>query len=222
MIGFNMQGEKMMSNNLYFIDKEDGPTSYYIAGEMKADLSKDRYKTTHILLIPESERELEIYKLLEKNCDLFFCRDSEAINLSFKCREELVVFATNSRGGLYVNIGGFGNIDEDNYPVGYISSKGEATKISNNLREFIKLITFYPFWIDLLNCNGDEIEKAVENLEKELVREIPSYFKYQRKIADFFHIKKDEKAIDTLFSNIKEQPYFTVYLMATNCNTPIL
>lgn len=204
-----------MNDNSNSFGETNGPTSYYnTSSNARTNSIENSYASIQVIPVPQSEQGLEIYSLLEKNCDLFFCKNKKVKEFLFSCKTHFFIFATNYKGGLYGTIGGIGDIQDDNYPIGYVSNDGRCGKIANNLREFLQLIVFYPFWLDLLNCPEKERQQTAELLEKQRLESIPNYLENQQKIANTFHIQKRKDTIEILFSNLKQEHCFVVY--ATN------
>lgn len=199
-------------NNKYILNMENnGPTSYYTSANDKTIFSKNSNTGVQVISVPNNEQELEIYKLLEKNCNLFFCKNELLDNFIINCKVQFTIFAINDKGEPYGTIGGIGDIEDDYYPIGYVSNKGQCGRIANNLKEFLQLIVFYPFWLELLNCPEKERQHTVETLENEKIKLIPDYLINQQKIAEILNIQKNKNSIETLFLNLKQKPYFVVH-----------
>ena len=103
-----------------------------------------------IIPVPINERTNKIYKLLEEHCDVISCTTQVLDDFPFYPVPRFSIFAVDSKDNCFGTISGFGNIVDDDYPVGYVSRKGMHGKIANSLKEFLELVTFYPYWRDII------------------------------------------------------------------------
>lgn len=180
------------------ISIEGKEVEYVISGKMIID-------------IPESERDYKIYKLLEVNCDVIFCTTCKMDDFPFYPVPTLTIFAYDSKGNRFGTIGGMGDIVSDDYPVGYINQEGKYGKISSSLKEFLELVTFYPYWNDIIKYEQVGVAYDIDNLEKEQREDVPQYFANQREIAETLKLSKNLQSIEFLISNIRSSPGFVIY-----------
>ncbi len=169
-----------------------------------------RYKK-EVVPVPKRERHHVIYKLLEDNCDVIFCTDQKNDDFMFECREQFVIFAVDGGGNCFGTIGGMGDINDDNYPVGYVCHEGLSGRIANNFREFMELVNFYPFWYDILKFEKMGINYSISELENERIEFNSKYLEQQEEIAKILNLNKNNDSIKLLISNLKDKPKFTVY-----------
>ncbi|MBZ9688518.1 hypothetical protein G9F72_019500 [Clostridium estertheticum] len=211
-----------MANRFDKVDKmADGPTAYFISGRKGQNKEVKQENLLPITLTekPHSKQEKLVYSLLEQYCDFIMCENEE--DYLFYSKEQFNIFAKDKGGGVYGFIGGIGDIEDENVPIAYVSSEGQSGKLSNNLKELLSLIIFYPFWMDLLKLlkhyNGD-IQKIIELCIKERVEDMPNFYKIQQIIADSLGIKRQDCSIESLFNCLSEEPRFIVY--STDDNNP--
>ena len=82
---------------------------------------------------------------------------------------------------------------------------------ANNIKEFLQLIIYYPFWLRLLHCSDDQMQIQAKVLEKEKTSIVPDYYNMQKQIADILCIKKNGRSIEVLLSTLQQEPLFVVY-----------
>ena len=163
-----------------------------------------------IVPIPENERNLNIYKLLEKNYDLIFCTTQKLDNFQFYPVPSFWIFAVDSKGNCFGTIGGIGRIIDDEHPVGYVNQDGRYGKISNSLKGFLELVTFYPYWRDIIKYEQMEVLYDLKDMEIELEKNL-HYFEGQPEIAEILKLTKNPKSIELLVSSIINTSEFEVY-----------
>ena len=164
----------------------------------------------NIISIPEDERNLNIYKLFENNCDLLFCTTQKLDNFKFYPVPSFWIFAVDSKGNCFGTIGGTGSITDDEYPVGYVSTEGTYGKISNSLKEFLELVTFYPFWRDIIKFEQMEILYDLKRMEKKIEKNA-HYLERQQEIAGILKLTRNPESIEILKTNISYTSEFEVY-----------
>jgi len=120
------------------------------------------------------------------------------------------IFAVDSKGNCFGTIGGIGSIIDDEHPVGYVNQEGIYGKISNSLKEFLELVTFYPYWRDIIKYEQMEVLYDLKDMEKKIEKNL-HYFESQREIAEILKLTKNLKSIEQLISNIRNTPEFEVY-----------
>ena len=187
------------------IEGQNGVPGYYIESELEVALSGK-----NIVPVPENERNLNIYKLMEKNCDVIFCTTQKLDDFQFYPVPSFWIFAVDSKGNCFGTIGGMGSIADDEHPVGYVNQDGMYGKISNNLKDFLELITFYPYWRDIIKYEQMEVFYDIKDMEKRIEKS-SHYFESQREIAEILKLTKNPKSIELLISNISNTSEFEVY-----------
>lgn len=187
----NVKGYEIISIDGYEIE-------YVISGKM-------------IIAIPKNERDYKIYKLLEENCDVIFCTTWKMDEFPFYPVPTLTIFAYDSKGNRFGTIGGIGDIESDDYPVGYIDQEGMYGKISSSLKEFLELITFYPYWREIVKYERIGVAYDMDDMELKQIKDTSQYFACQTEIAETFKISKNLQSIESLLSNIRSIPGFVVY-----------
>lgn len=131
------------------IEKTNNLSAYYIRSEGGKEI-KTIASGKMIIPITENEHKNKIYKLLEDNCDLIFFTTDKLSNFQFYPVPMLAIFAANSNGTSFGKMGGIGGLGSDDYPVGCITKEGKHRKIVSSFKEFLELITFYPYWRDIV------------------------------------------------------------------------
>lgn len=183
----------------YFYASEDGEKSEIVLAGKR------------VIPVPENERACKIYKLLEKNCDVIFCTTQILDDFLFYPVPEFTIFAVDGKGNCFGTIGGIGDIVDDNYPVGYVNRKGMCAKITDSFKEFLELVTYYPYWQEVIRCEqmGESYDlKAMEIGERENDLQ---YLARQSEIEEILKISKNPKSIELLISNIQGNKEFMVY-----------
>lgn len=204
-----------MTNRIKMHKLPGGTTSYFIVGDdkLKEEMQK-RYSVNTVPTLPQSKQERLIYSLLEQNCDFIMCQSIE--EYLFYSKEQFNIFAKDKSGGMYGFIGGIGDMKDDDFPIAYVSSKGQSGKIATNFKSLLSLIIFYPFWMELLKPDNNDIKSSVESFEKDKSENIPDYNNIQRTIADNLSIKREDYSIESLFKCLSEEPLFRVYSKLDN------
>lgn len=192
------------------VEKENRATGYFLKSEddKKIELV---LAGKRIITVPKKEQTLKIYKLLEENCDLIFCTTQTLDDFPFYPVPTFSIFAFDNEGNCFGTIGGIGDIVDDDYPVGYVNRNGMYAKISNSLKEFLELVTFYPYWRDIIKYEQMEIPYDINVMERKQTENSSEYFACQTEIAEILNISKNPKSIELLLSNIKNPPGFMVY-----------
>ena len=164
-----------------------------------------------IIPVPINERAHKIYKLLEKHCDVIFCTTQVLDDFPFYPVPRFSIFAVDTEDNCFGTISGFGNIVDDDYPVGYVSCKGMNGKIANSLKEFLELVTFYPYWWDIIRCEQMGVSYDIGAMEIGKKENNSQYFARQREIQETLKLSNNSKSIELLISNIKGTHEFMVY-----------
>jgi len=164
-----------------------------------------------VAVIPNNEKEDMIYELLEVNCDLKFCRNQTSKDFKFITLEHYVVFATDSNGNCFGTIGGFGNIEDMEHSVGYITVDGQCGKIASHIKEFLELVNDYPYWREIIEYERRKMSYSIDELEKKYNMNTELYKQSQKEIARRINLNKNEKSIELLLSNLKNEEQFVVF-----------
>ena len=167
-------------------------------------------ENNEVWVIPNSEKEDTIYELLRENCDLKFCRNEISQDFKFITLEHFVIFATDSNGNCFGTIGGFGNIDDTEYPVGYVTVDGKCGKIASHIKEFLELVNYFPYWREIIEYERAKINYSIHELEKKYNMNTELYIKNQKEIEQRININKNEKSIELLLSNLRDEDQFIV------------
>lgn len=164
-----------------------------------------------IVPVPENERHLKIYKLLEENCDVIFCTTQTLKDFNFYPIPSFAIFAVDSQGNCFGTIGGSGDIVDDDYSVGYVNHEGMCCKIADSLKDFLGLVTFYPFWRDIIRCEQMGVPYEIKTMEHEHLTNNPQCLAHQCEIATILNLTKNPKSIELLLLNIKCESELVVY-----------
>lgn len=165
----------------------------------------------NILPIPENERNLKIYKLLEENCGVIFCTTQKLEDFKFYPVPAFWIFALDHDGNCFGTIGGMGGIVDSNYPVGYVNINGTYGKLANNLKQFLELVTFYPYWRDIIKCEELGISYDINTISMKRTENDLQYLEYQSEIAETLRLSKNPRSIELLKLNINSESEFIVY-----------
>lgn len=188
------------------VEGKKGIPGYHIKSELEV-VSAGK----NIMLIPENERNLKIYKLLEENCDMIFCTIQKLEDFNFYPVPSFSIFAIDHEGNCFGTIGGRVNIEDNNCPVGYVNVDGTYGKVANSMKEFLELITFYPYWRDIIEYEKAENSYDINDISMRKLKDDLQYLKYQSEIAETLKLSKNPRSIELLISNIKGESKFIVY-----------
>ncbi|SDL05523.1 hypothetical protein [Natronincola ferrireducens] len=188
------------------IEGKNQPAVYYFKPEVKVV-----FAGKNIVPLPENEKNLKIYKLLEDNCDLIFCTTQNLDDFQFYPVPCFWIFAVDSEGNCFGTIGDMGGMQDENCPVGYVNHEGMYGKIADNLKEFLELITFYPYWRDIIRYEQVDASYDINAIGLKKVENECQYLKNQGEIAEILKLSKNPSSIDLLISNIKSISDFVVY-----------
>ncbi|WP_222927569.1 hypothetical protein [Biomaibacter acetigenes] len=179
------------------VEKEDKTIGYFFRSEdgkkIEAVLAGKQ-----IAPVPKRERSLKIYKLLKENCDLIFCTTQTLNDFPFYPVPIFSIFAFDNQGNCFGTIGGIGDMAGDDYSVGYVNSDGMYGKVLNSLKEFLELVTFYPYWRDIIKYEQMGIPYDINAMERKQTENSSEYFACQREIAEILNISKNPKSIELL------------------------
>ena len=181
------------------------PTMIYL-GENEGDYHIF-IQENEVMPIPKNERHQKIYKLLKEHCNLSFCIEEKSEDFEFVCLEQFYIFAVDDLGNCYGSIGRIGDINEEDVPIGMVTSNGRCAKVASCLREFLSLVTYYPYWLEIIELERKFQDYSIAELESNY--ESQMVLKQQSGIAEILNLSKDDYAIDTLKIHLKEE--FIVY-----------
>lgn len=180
------------------ISKDDKKTEVVLAGK-------------NIVIVPQNERDHKIYNLLEENCDVIFCTTQTLEDFSFYPVPQFSIFAVDNQGNCFGTIGGIGDIVDDDYPVGYVNNEGTYAQISDSIKEFLKLVIFYPYWRSIIKYEQMNVPYDINAMEVKETENNSQNFTRQSEIAEMLKLSKNHKSIELLISNIKSISKFMVY-----------
>ncbi|CAK7027689.1 hypothetical protein [Tissierella sp.] len=192
------------------IEKENKAISYFIKPEEGKKIEVVLAGKI-VVPVPENEREHKIYKLLEENCDVIFYTTQALDDFQFYPVPKFSIFAVDSKGNCFGTIGGISNIVDDDYPVGYVNHKGNYGKIADSLKDFLELITFYPYWRDIIKYEQMEMPYDINTMEVKEMEKNFQYFARQSEIAEILKLSKNPKSIELLIANIRNTSKLIVY-----------
>lgn len=150
------------------------------------------------------------YQLLEELCDISFCYARRKEDFIFDCSERFVVFALDKCRNYFGSIGDYCRLTEPYVPIGYVRQEGLYSRIANNLKEFLELAVFYPYWYNVIELERMRKGYTLDKLEQEWIMNIPDFYKKQKEISDALQIHKNEKSLELLFDNLRMESEFVV------------
>ena len=160
-----------------------------------------------VVPIAKNEREHKIYKLLREHCNLIFCTEEKNEDFEFVCLDHFFVYAIDEFGNCYGSIGNMTDINNDSIPIGMVTSDGRCAKVASSIREFLSLVTFYPYWLDIIELERSKQKYSISELENKYKNQI--ILEQQNEIADILNLEKMKHAIDNLKKHLNEE--FIVY-----------
>lgn len=164
-----------------------------------------------VISVSKQEQAHVIYKLLQEHCDVVFCTTQVLEDFKFYPIAIFSIFAVDSKGNCFGTIGGSGSLAQDDYPVGYVCRNGMFGKIANSLKEFLELVTFYPYWWDILKYEQMRMSYDINAMELEKIQNNLQCSERQREIQEILKLSYNPKSIELLTSCIKSPPEFKVY-----------
>ncbi|MFT5872428.1 MAG: hypothetical protein ACI8WT_001359 [Clostridium sp.] len=188
----------------------DGATAYFVTSKdgKKIELIKSGKM---IIPISENEHKNKIYKLLEENCDLFFCTTDKIDDFPFYPVPMLAIYAVDSKGNCFGTIGGMSDVVSNDFPVGCINKEGKHGKIAGSFKEFLELVTFYPYWRDIVEYEQMQLSYNISDLEMNQKKKHSHFFEYKCEISEELKLVKNPKSIELLITNLKSSPNFMIY-----------
>ena len=189
------------------IETKKGAFGFWV-NDKKVDLVSGGKEIIHV---SKNEQNLRIYKLLAEQCDLIFCTNQEPDDFPFYPIPSFWIFAVDSKGNCFGTIGGWGNIADDEVPVGYVSYTGMYGKVANSLKDFLSLAVFYPGWRDIIRNEQTGISYNIDHIKIQKIESDPIYLEQQREIQELLKITKNSKSLELLISNIKSKNELMIY-----------
>lgn len=165
----------------------------------------------YLISISESEKQHRIYKLLKETFHLTVCSAQNLNDFNFYPIPLFAIFAVDHQKNCLGMMGGIGDIDQDDYPIGYIDCEGMCLKIANSLNEFLQLVIFYPFWQDIIQCDRMGLSYDIKIMEEKYIELNSQYLAHQSEAAKILNVTKNSKSIELLLYNIKCKPELTIY-----------
>lgn len=164
-----------------------------------------------VATVPNHEAGNRIYKLLEDNCDLKFCVDETSEDFKFITLEYFVIFAIDSHGNCYGTIGGCGDINDKEYPVGYVTYDGRCGKIASCFKEFLELVNYYPYWREVIERERANTYYSPEEFENKYKMREKTYTKNQLEISKTLNLKENDKSLELMMSHLTSEDEFIVF-----------
>jgi len=128
----------------------------------------------------------------------------------FLSNQRLFIFAMDKNDNLFVGINNIVAIDADEIPIGYIGINKTYGKIASNLKEFLALILFYPFWQEILEYELKSENYSVKSLELNWVKDKHDFYQLQKTVSQELSVAQDDLSITKLLSNLKQSSHFKV------------
>ena len=154
------------------------------------------------------------YQLLEELCGISLCYERKKEDFIFECTERFVVFALDKYRNYFGSIGGH----YSSGPIGYVRQEGLYGRVANNLREFLELAVFYPYWYNIIKLERNDEKYILEKLEQEWIMNIPDFYQKQKELSDALKLQKNERSLDVLFENLRLESDFVVSNIDGECN----
>ncbi|WP_026475793.1 hypothetical protein [Alkaliphilus transvaalensis] len=173
------------------------------------------------LLFEPSLKEYQFdttYQLLKEICGLNLCYDKKDEDFIFESSKLFVVFAMDQDRNYLGSIGDHCNFSDLDIPIGYVGQDGFYGRIANNLKEFIQLSIFYPFWYEIVKVEGNISEKTLTELETAYTKNIPDFYEKQEILADSLKINKNENSLQLLLNNLKLESDFLLSDFSNGCS----
>ncbi|UKS26613.1 hypothetical protein LOZ80_34720 [Paenibacillus sp. HWE-109] len=129
----------------------------------------------------------------------------------FEVDDKATIIAQDASGGAFA-LYGYG--DEEDLPVIFISSEGQAGKVGKNFEEFLGIMISCPYWRDLLKFSGNgqltEMLKSQFFLEDEVLEDFPEIENVKNKVISLLSINELSKPVETLYESMVSEPYVLV------------
>jgi len=142
---------------------------------------------------------------------MIFCTTQKLEDFHFYPVPSFWIFAIDHEGNCFGTIGGMGHTEDNNCPVGYVNVDGTYGKVANNLKEFLELITFYPYWRNIIEYEKAEKSCDINDISMGKFKNDLQYLENQSEIAEILKLSKNPMSIELLISNIKGESKFIVY-----------
>lgn len=95
--------------------------------------------------------------------------------------------------------------------IDFVSCNRKFGKIANSFKDFLELVTFYPYWWDILKYEQIGISYDINAMELEKIEDNLQCSERQREIQEILKLSNKPQSIELLISNIKSPPEFKVY-----------
>ena len=155
---------------------------------------------TELIGILSEYYDFEIVEANSNTNDYFFVVDDKA-----------TIIAQNASGGVFAL---YGDGDEEDLPVIFISSEGQAGKVGKNIEEFLGIMITCPYWRDLLKFSGNgqlsEMLKSQPFLEDEILKDLPEIESVKNKVFSMLSMCGISKPVETLYESMDSKPYVHV------------
>lgn len=159
---------------------------------------------------PEADKEKIYMNIIKEISKIDFCFLPSVEDWWFDCNQCFVICALDEKGGCIGSMGDYSGVG-DEIPVGYVSTEGYYGQVAKNLKEFLELVVFYPFWRDVIECQQSGKSYDVVKMEKEWAGSIPEFYKKQKKIANDLQLNKNTDVISRMFKNLKLTKNFRIW-----------
>lgn len=199
------------SKQLIFDREGENDAIGYIVTSESGEQLKVMAAGKEMMPVPEREQTHRIYRLLEENCDVIFCTTQNLEDFPFYPVPQFCIFAVDSKGNCFGTIGGCGNIAQDAFPVGYVDANGLYGKLAGNLKEFLELVTFYPYWQEIMRCEQLGIAYDIGAMKIGKAERTARYLAQQQEIAEIVGLSENPKSVALLQANMKSTHGFTVF-----------
>lgn len=138
----------------------------------------------------------------------FYKSDKQLEEVGLESEQPLSIFAEDERG--YYAFLGNGTGHSHQQPVAYLHRGGSAGVVAPNLREFLKLLTYYSFWLELVGLTWAEFSKEGKALEKACKAQFEEYEEEQKELADSLSLEKDEFLLKKIYDTMANSAPLTV------------
>lgn len=129
----------------------------------------------------------------------------------FEVDVKVTIIAQDASGGVFAL---YGDGVEEDLPVIFISSEGQAGKVGKNIEEFLSIMITCPYWRDLLKFSGNgqlsEMLKSQPFLEDEILKDIPEIESVKNKVFSMLSMCGISKPVETLYESMESKPYVHV------------
>jgi len=182
------------------INQKDGVTSYYKREELALYKHKIEIFYTNIKSLKS-----KLYKSLQTHCNLHFFSKESPVNLEYLSDYKLFAFAISSKCKYYVTIGGIGDTDYDYYSIG-VMYKDKCFMFADNIKEFLSIMAYYPFWDELVGCSYVEINNIIKKYFSS-----HNFNCRQKELLQLFKFNVNVDVLPKILNNINNPQYINLY-----------